>query len=197
MAKPKVGMIGEGNVGTALAEGLRRAGYEVETTGRDERRVREVASRADVIVLAVPFGERENAIRFMGADALRGKILVDPTNALTPEYDFAVEVKKQSGAEQLQNKAPEAKVVKAFNTVFADRMREGKVNGEPLSVLAAGDDEEAKDQVLKMAGALGFESVDAGPLQNARWLEAMGYLNIKLGYDQELGTEIGFRLVRV
>lgn len=190
--KPRIGIIGDGNVGQSLTRGLKRSGYAVEAIGREPARVRDVAKNADVIVLAVPFGERQNALKEMG-DAANGKPLVDVTNALTPAGDYAADVKK-SGAEQLQEQARGAKVVKAFNTVFAANMATGTVNGEKLSLFAAGDDPEAKEQVLSIGRDLGFDPVDAGPLTNARWLETLGILNIKLGYGQKLGTDIGFRL---
>jgi len=101
-----------------------------------------------------------------------------------------------SGGEQLQKKAPSARVVKAFNTVFAQNMSTGKVKGKMISCFAAGDDQAARAQVLELARDIGFDPVDAGPLVNARWLEAMGYMQIQLGYALGLGPAIGFALVR-
>lgn len=100
-----------------------------------------------------------------------------------------------SAAEELQKKAPSAKVVKAFNTVFAQHMASGQVKGAALTLFVAGDDQDAKDQVLTLGRDIGFDSVDAGPLKNARWLETLGYLNIQLGYMLKMGTEIGFKLI--
>lgn len=101
-----------------------------------------------------------------------------------------------SGAEALQQKARGAKVVKAFNTQFAQRMDNGGVDAQPVTVFAAGDDGAAKQQVMQMARDIGFDAVDAGPLQNARLLEPLGYFNIQLGYVLGLGTDIGLKLVR-
>ena len=100
-----------------------------------------------------------------------------------------------SGAEELQRKAPKSKVVKAFNTVFAQNMSTGKVKGEALTLFVAGDDKAAKDLVLSAGRNIGFDPVDAGPLANARWIETLGYFNIQLGYMLKMGTEIGFKLV--
>ena len=99
-----------------------------------------------------------------------------------------------SAAEALQQKRRGAKVVKAFNTQFATHMDSGHVDGQQLTVFAAADDAGAKNQVLQMARDIGFDAVDAGPLQNARYLEPLGYLNIQLGYVIGLGTKIGLRL---
>lgn len=190
--KPRIGIIGNGNVGKSLTQGLKRSGYAVEAVGRNPPRVKEVARNADVIFLAVPFGERQNVLREIG-EAANGKPLIDVTNAVTPNGDYAADLKK-SGAEHVQEQARNAKVVKAFNTVFAQNMATGNAHGEKLSLFAAGDDPAAKEQVLNIGRDLGFDPVDAGPLANARWLETLGILNIKLGYGQKLGTDIGFRL---
>ena len=193
--KPKVAIVGNGNVGSALRKGLSSRGYEVRTAGKEPPKVREIAQWGDVIVLAVPFSERENAVREMGG-AHRGKALVDVTNALTEDATLAVEPTRESGAEQLARIAQGAKVVKAFNTVFAQNMETGQVNGERLTLFVAGDDGGAKDAVRDMGRDLGFDAIDSGPLENARWMETLGFFNIRLGYGQKMGTDIGFRLVR-
>ena len=74
-------------------------------------------------------------------------------------------------------------------------MSTGKVKGEQLTLLVAGDDDAAKKTVLAMGSDIGFDPVDAGPLMNARWLEALAYLNIQLGHVLKMGPEIGARLV--
>lgn len=191
--KPKIAVIGKGNVGSALRRGLERAGYEVKSVGKDPPRVRETAAWGQVIILAVPYPAVDEAIREMG-DAVRGKPLIDATNVLTPDYQLALGF-TTSGAEELQKKAPSARVVKAFNTVFAEHMATGQVKGTTLTLLVAGDDGGAKEQVLGLGRDIGFDSVDAGPLKNARWLETLGYLNIQLGYTLKMGTQIGFKLL--
>lgn len=194
MTRPKVGIVGNGNVGSAIEKGLSRAGYPVRVVGKDPPKVKELGQWADVIILAVPFGERENALQELGDT--RGKVLVDPTNALTPQMEFALKDLNRSGAEELQEKARGANVVKAFNTVFAQNMAEGRVNGDRLSLFVAGDSVDAKKTVLELGRDLGFEPVDAGPLKNARWLETLGYFTIQLGYGLNMGPGIGFKLVR-
>lgn len=191
--KPKIAIIGQGNVGSALRRGLERAGYDVRAVGNDPTRVRETAAWGDAIVLAVPYAAIDGALRAFG-DGVDGKPLIDVTNVLTPDYRLAVGF-TTSGAEELQKKAPQAKVVKAFNTVFAEHMATGQAKSATLTVLAAGDDELAKRRALGLAGDIGFDAVDAGPLANARWLETLGYLNIQLGYVLKMGTEIGFKLI--
>src|ERR1700690_1081442 len=189
--KPKIGIIGSGNVGSALRRGLEGAGYEVKSTGRDPKEVRATVLWGEMLILAIPFGAIDDALRGMG-DAVQGKVILDVTNALTPDFQLALGC-TTSGAEELQKKAPKAKVVKAFNTVFAQNMSTGKVKGERLTLFVAGDEETAKKLVLSMGRDIGFDPVDAGPLKNARWMEALRYFNIQLGYTLKMGTEIGFK----
>lgn len=167
------------------------SGIRVRSTGKEN--VRETAAWGEIVVLAVPFGAVNDAVKTIG-DALDGKTLVDATNALDENMGLAIGF-STSGAEELQKLAPAAKVVKAFNTVFAQHMDTGKLAGETLTVLAASDDEEAKRTALELAKAIGFDAVNAGPLQNARWLETLGYLNIGLGYVVGHGVNSGFRYI--
>lgn len=188
-----IAIIGKGNVGSALEAGLTRNGHEVRAVGRDPAAVREAGEFADIVILAVPFEEIDNAVRELGS-SVSGKIVVDATNALTPEYDLAVGF-DTSGVEELQKKLPDSSVVKAFNTSFASTMATGHVGDEQLAGLVAADDAEAKSQVLDLVEQLGFDPVDAGPLANGRLLEPLAVLNIKLGFVQGYGPNSGFKLV--
>ena len=191
----KIAIIGKGNVGKALAEGLRRAGNEVRFGSTDPKESpREVSAWADVVILAVPWGAHAEIARTIGS-ALDGKPVVDVSNVLTPSFELALGF-TTSEAEELQKLVPRAKVVKAFNTVFAQNMSTGRLRGERLTVLVAGEDAGTKGIVRKLAEGIGFDSVDAGPLKSARYLEPLGMLNITLGYGLKMGTDIGFRLVK-
>jgi len=188
-------MIGKGNVGTALSSGLVRAGHEVRFGHRDPSEpVRPAAEWGEVIILAVPFSKLEDVAREIGS-AADGKPLVDVTNVIGTGMRWAVGF-NTSGAEELQKRLPRADVVKAFNTVFAKNQSTGMVGGERLTAFIAGDSPEAKRRVMKLAGDIGFDPVDAGPLESARYLEPMALLLISLGYSLGMGTGIGFRLVR-
>jgi len=191
--KPTVGIVGDGNVGSALRRGLERAGYQVRAVGKDPNLVKETGSWADVVILAVPYGAVDDAIAELG-DGIAGKTLVDVTNAMTGDMQLASGC-TTSGAEALQQKAGGARVVKAFNTQFASHMDSGAVDGQQLTMFAAADDADAKEQVLQMGRDIGFDAVDAGPLQNARYLEPLGFLNIQLGHVVGLGSKIGLKLL--
>jgi len=192
MAAKRIGIIGNGNVGSALGRGLKRAGHDVRSVGNDKRAIRETASWAEVVLLAVPFAAIDGVVREVGG-VVEGKVLIDVTNALDANMGLAVGF-TTSGAEELQRKVPKVRVVKAFNTVFAQHMDSGRLEDKPLTAFVAGDDASAKISVLELAREIGFDAVDAGPLKNARLLEPLALFNIQLGYVLGMGTQIGFRL---
>ena len=189
----KIGIIGDGNVGSALQRGPSKAGHDARAVGNDPAQVQEAARQAEVVIVAVPFGAIDDVVRTVGGE-VTGKVVIDATNALNPDMTLAVGL-TTSGAEELQRKLPGARVVKAFNTVFAQHMDAGTVKGEQLNVLAAGEDANAKKTVIELAQGIGFDAVDAGPLTSARLLEPLAVQNILLGYVLGMGSEIGFRLV--
>jgi len=188
----KIAIVGKGNVGSALERGLSRAGHEVEMVGNDPARARALADAAEVVILAVPYRAIDDVARELG-DAADGKPVIDTTNPIASGLRLAVGF-TNSAAEEIQGKLPRANVVKAFNTVFASRMDSGRAKGEQLTVLVAGDDDAAKRKVIELAESIGFDGVDAGPLENARLLEPMALQLIALGYGAGHGTDIGFKL---
>jgi 8-hydroxy-5-deazaflavin:NADPH oxidoreductase len=189
----KIGIIGNGNVGGALARGLKRAGHEVRAVGKAPGAIRDTAGWGEVVILAVPFGAIDDVVKTAG-EGLGGKTVIDVTNALDANMNLVVGF-TTSGAEELQKKLPRSRVVKAFHTVFAQHMDTGRLGDRPLSTFVASDDASAKATVLQLARDIGFDAVDAGPLKNARLLEPFAFLNIQLGYVLEMGTQIGFKLL--
>ena len=189
----KIGILGDGNVGSALARGLERAGHEVRAVGKDPAAIRDTAGWGEVILLAVPFGALDDVVKTAG-EVVQGKTVVDVTNALDANMNLAVGF-TTSGAEQLQKKLPKSRVVKAFHTVFAQHMDTGKLGEQQLATFVASDDASAKATVLGLARDIGFDAIDAGPLKNARLLEPFAYFNIQLGYALGMGQKIGFKLL--
>jgi 8-hydroxy-5-deazaflavin:NADPH oxidoreductase len=191
----KIAIIGKGNVGSALGEGLRLSQHEVRFASRDPKEpIADVVAWGDVVILAVPWTAHKGIAASAGK-VFDNKTVVDVSNVLTPSMELAVGF-TTSGAEELQKLLPKARVVKAFNTVFAQNMRNGKLKGERLTVFLAGDDSHSKEIVRKITEDIGFDCVDAGPLNSARYLEPLGMLNIKLGYGLKMGTGIGITLLR-
>ncbi|OGO53564.1 MAG: hypothetical protein A2V85_08080 [Chloroflexi bacterium RBG_16_72_14] len=189
----KIAVIGTGNVGSALGSSFSRAGHQVTFAARDAEKTRSVASGAggraatateaaagaDVVVLAVPYA----AIEAVAADivpVIAGKVVVDATNPLKPDYSGLATAGGASGAERLAALLPGARVVKAFNTVFATNQANPSSQGTTLDALFATDDDAAATAVAELAGSIGFRPVRVGPLAAAQELEGLAWLNIRL-----------------
>ncbi|HEU4571416.1 MAG TPA: NADPH-dependent F420 reductase [Candidatus Limnocylindrales bacterium] len=185
----QIAIIGAGNVGKALASTLTRAGHEVTLTAADPEHATaaaretganaaasnlDAARAADLVVLAVPAQALDEIAGEIGEE-LSGKVVVDVTNRPTPNPTGPA----TSIAEELQEKVPGAKVVKAFNTLFASRQAEPEVAGIPADAYVAADDPGAKAAVLDVVESAGFRPVDVGSLATARTLEGMAWLNIQ------------------
>lgn len=201
----KIGILGTGNVGSALGEGWVQRDHEVRFGSRDPDRARvpdgtqalsqiDAVRWAQVVVMAVPYTALENTAKALGPESFEGKVIVDVTNLIAEGGGLAVG-HTTSGAEELSRWVPRAKVVKAFNTVFAQNMSRGRVGADPLSLFIASDDAAAKETVSTLGRDLGFEPIDAGPLYSARYLEPMGMQLITLGYGLRMGPGIGYRLL--
>jgi 8-hydroxy-5-deazaflavin:NADPH oxidoreductase len=197
-----VTIIGTGNMARGLGTRLIAGGHDVTVLGRDTEAAEAVVSdigtngratagrsgdaiAGDVVVLAVYYPDAQAAVQEYG-DGLSGKVVVDITNPVDQSLDGLVTPPDSSAAEELARSAPGARVVKAFNTTFAGTLTEGRVAGQPLDVFIAGDDEDAKATVAKLAEDGGLNPIDAGPLKRARELEAMGLLHMTL--QGALGT---------
>ena len=200
----KIGIIGAGNVGRALATAAVRAGHTVTITSttleeaesvaaevgvRAARSNRDAVAGAEVIILALPFDAVQSITSELGA-ALDGQILVDVTNRFAPE-----QLNGPSNAELIRDMAPQAKVVKAFNTIFAAHQVDPIIDGIQLDGFVAGDDVAAKQQVLELVRSLGFHPIDAGPLAMARALEGMATLNISLNMTHGWPWQSGWKLL--
>jgi predicted dinucleotide-binding enzyme len=156
--------------------------------------VADAAKWGEVIILAVPYESVTDAAKAIDS-AADGKILLDVTNAIGENMNLAIGF-STSAAEELQKKLPKARVVKAFNTVFAANQSKGKVGTEQITLFVAGDDAKAKQTIMQLVRDVGFDPADAGPLRSARYLEPMAMLLINLGYGLGLGTKIGYKLVK-
>jgi predicted dinucleotide-binding enzyme len=203
-----IAIIGVGNVGGALAGSAIKAGHRVTLASQDPSHAQQVAADtgaqaagsvadaaadAELIVLAVPGGAAEDVVRALG-DAASGKVVVDSTNPLNESYSDLT-TSGTSNAELLQSAAPNAKVVKAFNTIFASRHGNPTEDGTPIDAFYAGDDAGAKAQVAELLQSLGFRPIDAGGLRMARTLEEMAFLNIGLNASNGWAWQSAFKLV--
>lgn len=87
---------------------------------------------------------------------------------------------------------PQSRVLKAFNTTFAGTLSSGTVGGAPTTVLVAGDDADAKAQLVGIISAGGLRAIDAGSLRRARELEAVGFLQLTLAAGEKVSWTDGF-----
>jgi len=190
----KIAIIGKGNVGSALCSGL-SGKHETRFGHRDPAEpVADAAKWGEVIILAVPHNNANDAIEEIMPYA-DGKVVIDVMNAVGPKMELGISC-TTSTAEETQKKLPKAHVVKAFNTVFAQNQSTGKVGNEQLTAFIAGDDLKAKQTVAQLTRDIGFEPVDCGPLKAARYLEAMGIMIINLAYTYGMGPKIGYKLIK-
>jgi predicted dinucleotide-binding enzyme len=194
----KIGILGAGNVGGTLGRIWQQAGHEVAFGTRKaaagEVPLREAFAHGEVLVLATPWpGARE----FLeGLGDFGGRVLVDATNPILPDFSGLEFGTTTSGAEQVAVWARNSRVVKAFNTVGFNVMADPAfAEGKP-SMFYCGDDAEAKAQCAKLVAEAGFDALDAGPLRQARQLEPLAMLWITLAIQQGYGREMAFRLMR-
>ena len=200
----KVGIIGAGNMGSAFARRLSAAGHDVVIASRDFEDAKQVAGSVgprvravpqqqladsvDLVIAATPYAQQAEALRSSGT--LEGKTVVEISNPLKPDRSGLTVGLTTSAGEEVAKATKSAKVVKAFNTVFAQVLGDRPASSAKVQVFYAGDDDGAKKAVRSLIESLGFEPVDAGPLSNARYLEPLGMLNIYLGYAAKMGTDI-------
>jgi hypothetical protein len=199
----KITIVGAGNMGRGIGMRAIAGGHEVEIVDRDPAEARRLADElggsatalepdapfgGEVVVLAVYYpGIKEAAQQYR--DRLAGKVVVDITNPVdTQTWDRLATELGSSSAEELAQVVPEGTpVVKAFNTTFAGTLVEGEVDGQPLDVLIAGDDEAAKQKISQLVSDGGLRPIDVGPLTRAQQLEHLGLLHISLQQPRELG----------
>jgi hypothetical protein len=156
----------------------------------------EAAAHSDIILLAARWVDVPDALGQTGP--LDGKIVIDCTNPLKPDLSGLALGCTTSAAEEIAKIIPGAKIVKAFNTAFAQVYQEDTrlFGSRRAAMFYCGDDAAAKTIAAKLINDVGFEPVDSGPLASARYLEPLAMLMITLGYGIGMGTNIAFDLIR-
>jgi NADPH-dependent F420 reductase len=212
----QVTVIGAGNMGRGIGHRLVAGGHDVTIVDRNPEEAERLAEelrgaaqggaaveasgpdaelRDEVVILAVYYpGSLELASNL--GDGLADKIVVDITNPLNETFDALATAPGTSAAEEVAATVPAgARVVKAFNTTFSGTLVEGQVAGQPLDVLIAGDDEEAKETVARLVRDGGLRAIDVGPLERARQLEGLGFLGIALQQPLGLNFQSAWKLI--
>ncbi|WP_128515001.1 NADPH-dependent F420 reductase [Tabrizicola thermarum] len=207
----RIAIIGTGNVGSAIARGLRGKGHTVllgardsqaddlaalaAATGATPKLPAEAAAEADIIVLALPWGAAESAVKALGP--LTGKTVIDCMNPLGM-VDGALGLTwghSTSGGEIVQGWLPGAHVVKTLNQVGAEIMAKNDHLPHRPVMFMAGDDAGAKAQVAALLTDLGFEALDAGDITKSRLLEPFGMVWINQALFRGKGRSWAFAAV--
>lgn len=198
----KITIIGAGNMARGIATRALSGGHAVTLTAKDQAKAIELAEQleaaavgaasvttaesksavadADIVVLAVPYAAAGEIVAGYGTQ-LDGKIVIDISNPVNASFDGLTVEPGTSAAEEIAKlAAPGARIVKAFNTTFAGTLVSGQVDGIPLDVFIAGDDDDARKQVAALVESGGLHPVDVGALRSARGLEGFQLLHMAL-----------------
>ncbi|WP_424951365.1 NADPH-dependent F420 reductase [Deinococcus sp.] len=180
----KIGILGAGHIGRALARLLAEAGHEVGiSNSKDPDTLRELAHQlghgvkafnredaarfGELVIETVPFGKYAT----LPAVQMEGKIVIDTANYY-PERDGQIDLGELSQSAFIAHHLPKARVVKAFNTIHSAHLESQGDTGKPLderrAIFIAGDDQEAKAVVTRLIEEIGFAAVDTGSLEDSK-----------------------------
>lgn len=202
-----IGIIGTGKVGTTLARRWTANGHSIMFGTRDPESMHAKAAAAGIpparagaiaeaaafgraVLLAVPGHAALDTVRACGD--LRGKIVLDAINWFGAKPAGVT----TSLAEALAEIVPGAKVVKAFNMTGTGNMADPDYNGVKADLFICGDDAAAKTVVTDLATNIGFDVIDAGPLNAAGLLENLAQLWVHLAYTQGMGPNVAWKLLK-
>lgn len=184
--KEKIGVIGSGNVGSALGRVWAKAGHEVMFSSRnlenDKKLAAEIGANAragtpkdaaafgEVLLFAVPYGALPEVGKAL-ADSIKGKVLIDACNPFPHRDGEVAEQARAKGAGLYSAQLlPGARIVRAFNAVGAARM--GQAHEEPgrVGMPIAGDDKQAIEVASRLIREIGYEPVLIGGLNMGKYL---------------------------
>ena len=206
-----LGVIGTGRMGSRLAAMFARAGRRVILGSRDSDRAAEIvnelaiptlragcnsdALEAKAILPAVFIRDGLFDLLDRKCRSLTGKLLIDISNPFNADYSDFVTPWDTSGAEELQRRFPQARVVGAFKNVFWEVFDHPEF-GETLSdVLVTGDDDRAKAEFLDLADGTPFRYLDAGPLVHSRTVERLTFITGSVGRQLNSYPRMNWRLL--
>jgi predicted dinucleotide-binding enzyme len=180
-------ILGLGNMGKGLAKRLEGKTDLILASRSGGTTYQDAVSKADIVVLALPY---QAALEAAGSLDLSGKVVVDISNPITADFSGLTIGHTTSAAEEIAQVAKGARVVKAFNTIFASLFDSPAQVTAEVPVFVAGDDEAAVAAVADLVTKAGFAVEKVGGLDGARLVEPVGMLNIRLGYGLGQGTAI-------
>lgn len=193
-----IGIIGTGNMGGTIGKGWAAAGHKVLFGSRDPKKGAELEKSAgpnaksgtykdaadfgEVVLLATPWQSTQDAIKAAGS--FKGKILIDCTNPLLPDFAGLALGHETSAGEEIARWTPGSRVVKAFNSIASPNIANPKFGSHAADGYYCGDDEEAKKVAAQLIQDLKLDPVDCGPLKNARLLEPLAFLWVYLAFNK-------------
>jgi 8-hydroxy-5-deazaflavin:NADPH oxidoreductase len=206
-----IGILGTGNMASGLGKLWSAKGHQVCFGSRDAAKAKKLATEigancsggsyaeavkfGPVVLLASKFSGAEAVVKSAGS--FEGKVLIDLTNPLTEDFSHLSVGYTTSAAEEVAKWAKGAKVVKAFNTVFSPLLAgDHNFHGYVPSVFLCSDHADARDTAADLVKSAGFDPVDGGPLENARFVEPMAMFLIRLAYGSGMGANISYKLLR-
>jgi 8-hydroxy-5-deazaflavin:NADPH oxidoreductase len=215
----KVGVIGSGDVGRVLATAFLKEGHTVtlgtrdvtkeavvkwknENAGAQTGSFADAAKFGEVILLATLGEAAEDAIKLAGVENLKGKVIIDATNPIDhtkPPVNGVLRYftnADESLMERLQNLAPEANFVKAFNSVGNPFMYKPNFPGGKPTMFICGNNADAKKTVASILESFGWESEDMGMVESARPIEALCILWCAPGLNRNQWTH-AFKLLKL
>lgn len=214
----KIGILGSGIVGRVLGSAFLKEGHEVMLGTRDVSKkeisqwkkentkgqvgtFEDIAKFGELIVLAIAGSVAEDAIKLAGNENFKGKVVIDATNPIAPAPPQNGVLKfftdpDESLMEILQRSIPDAKLVKAFNSVGNAVMYKPNYNGVIPTMFICGNDENAKKMVTDILTSFGWETEDMGKAESARAIEPLCILWCIPGFLQNKWTH-AFKLLKM
>lgn len=208
----KIGIIGGGNMGTAMGKLWAAAGHAIKVGfGRDQAKLQqaataigggtsvaspaEVAQFADVIVLTVPWSAASAAVAALGDVA--GKVIWTVINPFKADFSGLELGTTTCAGEEIAKLAKAARVVEGL-PLFADVLASGdrRFEGERANVFYCGDDADAKAAVAELLGDLDVEATDVGPLSSGRFIEPAMMMLMRIQYGPGAEGQYAFKLLR-
>lgn len=192
-----VGILGSGSVGQALGNGFIKYGHTVLIGSRDTSKLKdwqsnagkkahsgsfeEAASFGEIIVLACKATAAKDILTMVGANNLKGKVIIDATNPIANEAPDKGVLKyftspNESLMEQLQTDFPEAHFVKSFSCIGSHFMVNPDFGGIKPTMFICGNSLEAKEEVSSILDQFGFDIEDMGEAESARAIEPLAML---------------------
>lgn len=210
----RVGILGSGLMGGKLGTIWARAGHEVVFSyARSDQKLKKLARdakgkaragtpgdaarEADALFLAVHWSRVDDVLKQAGD--VSGKVIVSCSLPMNADDTALVIAHTSSGAEELAQRVPKARVVSAFNTVPSEVLShvfEARRKATRPSLVYCGDDSDSKKIAAALIRDVGFAPVDAGPLRIARYTEPFALLVAQLAYEGEKGPELAYRFER-